>query len=119
MEARLLEGFDLDRFETPLHRLSSFAALRPLADDTASLAVELLVLCSREYSLLQLHSSLLAACCLYMATRNAPTDDVWDESLAVCCGYAEQAGLPSVPTSAVCLLCIGLYHACTEGGLVG
>uniref|UniRef100_A0A7S3AHX6 Cyclin C-terminal domain-containing protein n=1 Tax=Haptolina ericina TaxID=156174 RepID=A0A7S3AHX6_9EUKA len=91
MEAKLLQGFDMDRFETPLQHLACFAAARQLDDLTASVATELLVLCTREYPLLDLDPCLLAACLLYVAVRNGPPDDnVWDESLAVGCGYSEE-----------------------------
>ena len=56
--------------------------------------IELIILAAREYRLLQLHPSLLAACCLHLAVRNSPSDEggavQWDDSFTAACGYTPQ-----------------------------
>ena len=50
-----------------------------------------MVQATREYSLLQLQPALLAACCLYLAVRNAPGEHgggAWDDSHTAACGFA-------------------------------
>ncbi|KAL1527428.1 hypothetical protein AB1Y20_016094 [Prymnesium parvum] len=95
MEARLLHGFEIDTFDSPLHYIAMFGTMRPLADTPVSIAVELLIMCAREYSVLRLHPSLVAACCLYLAMRNSTVADggieEWDDGLAACCGFSEQS----------------------------
>ena len=97
MEARLLQGGlsafagPTSAFESPLDFLCTFCAAAPLHDTTASIALELLVLSTREYPLLQLHPCLLAACCLYVAVRNSPLGtNTWDDTLSSCCGYTRE-----------------------------
>ena len=94
MEARLLQGFEMDAFDSPLRYLAMFGARRPLPDTPTSIAVELLIMCTREYPLLRLQPSLLAACCLYIAVRNTPSREEgstqWDDVFTACCGYTPQ-----------------------------
>ena len=97
MEARLLQGGlsafagPTSAFESPLDYLCTFCAAAPLHDTTASIALELLVLSTREYPLFQLHPCLLAACCLYVAVRNSPLGtNTWDDTLSSCCGYTRE-----------------------------
>lgn len=88
MEASMLQGLEPGQIESPLHYLGLFAAARQLHEVTASIALELLVVCTREYPLLELHPRMLAACCLYVAVRNSPPGfDTWDDSCSAACGY--------------------------------
>ena len=88
MEARLLQGFEADLFESPIRHLSLACALQPLPEATLSVATELLLLCAREYGLLQLEPALVAACCLDLALRNAPdSTHAWDQRYAAGCGF--------------------------------
>ena len=99
MEARVLFGFEVGEWESPLHFLALACASATLPDVTVSLAVELLVACAKEYTLLRLHPRLIAACALYLAVKNTrasntmlagapPTQEVaWTSELASRCGY--------------------------------
>ena len=79
MEARML--LHLDECggvalcaDAPVHYLCTYCAALPQLDDAAaSIALELLVMCTREYQLLQTPPNLLAACCLGLAVCNCPS----------------------------------------------
>ena len=95
MEAQLLQGLSPTDFCSSLDYLSRFCTALPLPDVTVSIALELLVISTREYELLQLHPCLLAACCLYVAVRNSPSGQgqgccCWNDAMSACCGYTEQ-----------------------------
>ena len=91
MEAQLLQGLEPGGFCSPLDFLSRFCSALALPDATVSVALELLVISTREYELLQLHPCLLAACCLYVAVRNSPDGTgQWEPSMSTCCGYPEE-----------------------------
>ena len=95
MEARLLLRLEASggaslSADAPVHFLCTYcAALPALHDATASIALELLVLCTREYRLLQTAPSLLAACCLGLAVWNSPAagGHEWDAGMARCTGF--------------------------------
>lgn len=104
MEARVLFGFEVGEWESPLHFLTLACASATLPDVTVSLAVELLVVCAKEYTLLRVHPRLIAACALYLAVKNTrtstmavkstmlagapPTQEIaWTSELASRCGY--------------------------------
>lgn len=89
MEARLLYGLEVSQLDSPLDYFAHVSCGAGLPDETVSLAAELLILCTREYPLLRLHSRLLVACAVRVAVRNSPDDlgVVWSESLAARCGY--------------------------------
>jgi len=89
MEIKMLQGFDLSGYASPLDHLSELCAAWPLSDSVVSITLDLIVRASREYALLQLHPGLLAACCLYIALPHAPDPPPprWTENLAASSGY--------------------------------
>ena len=79
-----------------VHYLCTYCAALPQLDDAAvSLALELLVLCTREYHLLQTPPNLLAASCLGLAVWNRPASAAcsheWDASMVSYTGFGAAA----------------------------
>ena len=77
-----------------MHYLCTYCAALPLLDDAAaSLALELLLICTKEYRLLQTRPSLLAACCLGLAVWNSPDagSHEWDARMASYTGFEAAA----------------------------
>ena len=77
-----------------MHYLCTYCAALPLLDDAAvSIALELLVMCTQEYRLLQTPPNLLAACCLGLAVWNCPAagSHEWDAAMASYTGFEAAA----------------------------
>ena len=79
-----------------VHYLCTYCAALPQLDDAAvSIALELLVMCTREYRLLQTPPNLLAASCLGLAVWNRPASAAcsheWDASMASYTGFGAAA----------------------------
>ena len=91
MEMRLLHGLEPGAHESPLHFLACTAAATPLPDETLSIAVELIVAATREYTLLRLQPRLVAACCVHIAVGLSSDGTSWSDRLAACCGYPSHA----------------------------
>ena len=77
--------------DAPLHFLCTCAAAVPTAlhEHALSIALELLCLCTKEYRLLVVEPSLLAAACLCLGVTNAPHGHAaaWDRRLVAATGY--------------------------------
>ena len=79
-----------------VHYLCTYCAALPQLDDAAvSIALELLVLCTREYHLLQTPPNLLAASCLGLAVWTRPASAAcsheWDASMVSYTGFGAAA----------------------------
>jgi len=91
MESRLLVGFEIGAYESPLSLLAQITVDVPIDDATASLAFEILVQCARHYELLRLTPRILASCALYLALKNTQSAPGWSDELADRCGFSTEA----------------------------
>ena len=90
MESRLLVGFEIGAYESPLSLLAQITVDVPIDDATASLAFEILVQCARHYELLRLTPRILASCALYLALKNTQSAPGWSDGLADRCGFSTE-----------------------------
>jgi len=89
LEASMLQHLDFDlEHHSPLCYLSQYCSAFTIDDLAASVALEICRSSTKEYMMLRLHPSLVAACCLYLALKHVQIP--WPAVLAEYTGYNEK-----------------------------